>query len=119
MKSTSNTFGESLAEPFYFLQQAFNTLFTLKADRLNAYETVSVNIYLSKGDHYFLSCSSNNVAVARKGWAGVTDFCKEIDTLLDVYADSDAFQIKIQPLYCSGAEPSESAQKAVFKANCV
>ncbi len=95
MKSTSSTFGESLAEPFFFLQQAFNTLYTLKADRLNAYETVSVNIYLGKGDHYFFSCSSNNVAVAKKGWAGVTDFCEEIDSLKDVYAQSDAFQIKI------------------------
>ena len=80
MKSTDQSVGESLENPFYFLYQVHNTVNTIKADRLAGYASVTVNVYLGKGDHFLFDCASNFNADL-SGISGVTDFCAEISTL--------------------------------------
>ena len=81
MKSTHPSVGESLENPFYFLYQVHNTVNTIKADRLAGYASVTVNVYLGKGDHFLFDCASTDPNVMISGISGVTDFCAEISTL--------------------------------------
>jgi hypothetical protein len=47
-----------LTEPFRFITQVFNSLETLKKDQVAPYESISVTVYIGKGDHYLFTCAT-------------------------------------------------------------
>jgi hypothetical protein len=80
MQSSSQTFGQSLVEPFLFMQQVFNTLQTLYQDSVGAFSSVNVTVYVGSGHHYLFGCASGFNADL-SALASLTDFCKQIKTL--------------------------------------
>lgn len=55
---------------------------TLKADRLAAYSSVTVNVYLGKGDHFLFDCASGfNADLSGYTGGTITDFCDQIPSL--------------------------------------
>jgi hypothetical protein len=123
MQSTSSTFGESLAEPFFFISQVHNTINTIKADRLAAYSEVTVDVYLGKGDHFLFDCATGFNAELSGYTAGtVTDFCSSIPTLQSVYTSLDTISYNFQPLKCSMLpallELPAPLEESVFLAKC-
>ena len=123
MQSTSSTFGESLAEPFFFISQVHNTINTIKADRLAAYSEVTVDVYLGKGDHFLFDCATGfNAELSGYAAETVTDFCSSIETLKSVYTSLDTISYNFQPLKCSMLpallELPAPLEESVFLANC-
>lgn len=118
MQSTSDTFGESLSEPFFFISQVHNTINTLKADRLAAYSSVTVNVYLGKGDHFLFDCASGfNADLSGYPAGTVTDYCTSIPSLQSVYTALDSVTYNFQPLKCSMTPPPP--ETTVFDAYCL
>ena len=76
---------------FSFIQQVFNTVYT--TDAFLAFETVTVNVNLQAGDHFFFSCfndlySSYSFTVS----ASFTDMCTSISKLAMKDPRSDNFE---------------------------
>ena len=86
MQSLSPTFGQSLVEPFFFMQQVFNTLNTLYQDSVGLFSSVIVTVYVGSGHHYLFQCGTNaDFSLLTQ----LTDLCKQIETLKTVYQNRD------------------------------
>ena len=88
MQSLSQTFGQSLVEPFFFMQQVFNTLQTLYQDSVGAFSSVTVTVYVGSGHHYLFGCADGFNADF-SSLTSLTDFCRKIKTLKTVYSSLD------------------------------
>ena len=116
--STSNTYGMTLSNPFFFMQQAFTAMASLHADIFGAFSTVDLTIYVAKGDHYLFGCA-DGLSADVTAFTDVSDFCTNIATLHKTYAQFNHVSISIVPLSCDLSLSLSTADALVFNDNCV